>query len=179
MPQEQQNQRAKPAANQPGLLRRIFGSGELSPEVLQAIEIAKREMPDLAPVQPYGLLSRMYGSDAQAYTSPGRNIYMNPAQMQGQSVQDIADILTHEQEHVKQMKERGHSSVGEFLRQAFTGQGPYHQRTDEMSAFQAEKDRRARMGRGGTTATPSFLTGEYNVPQDINLPNPNQNLRRR
>src|SRR3970040_201409 len=165
-PQEQKRQQPK----QQGLLQRIFGSQEMSPEVLQAIEIAKKEIPDLAPVQPYGMLSRLFGSDAQAYTSPGRNIYVNPAQMQGQSPQDIADVLTHEQEHVNQMKQRNSGTVGEFLRQAFTRQGPYHQREDEMAAFQKEKDRRNRMGRSGT-ATPSFLTGQFNVPYDVKLPN--------
>jgi|SRR3970040_1764747 len=163
-----QEQKRKPEKQQ-GLLQRLFGSGELSPEVLQAIEIAKKEIPDLAPVQPYGMLSRMFAPDAQAYTSPGKNIYVNPAQMKGQSVQDITDMLTHEQEHVNQMKQRGSGTAGEFLRQAFTRQGPYHQREDEMAAFQAEKNRRTRMGRS-STATPSFLTGQFNAPYDIHLP---------
>jgi hypothetical protein len=70
------------------------------------------------------------------------------------------------------MRGRGYGAVGEFLKQAFTRQGPYHQREDELAAFQAEKDRRARMSRGGTTSTPSFLTGQFNTPRDIHLTGP-------
>ena len=169
-PQEQQKNQPKP---QKGLLQRIFGSGELSPEVLQAIEVAKKEMPDLAAVEPYGFLSRMLKPNAQAYASPGRTIYLNPSQMQGQSVQDIADTLTHEQEHIKQARTAGTNPVTEFLRMVYSGAGtPYHQREDELAAFQAEKNRRARMNRGGTTAVPSFLTGEFNTPRDIHLTGP-------
>jgi hypothetical protein len=65
-PQEQQKNQPKP---QKGLLQRIFGSGELSPEVLQAIEIAKKEMPDLAAVEPYGFLSRLLSTNEQALVS--------------------------------------------------------------------------------------------------------------
>lgn len=168
MPQEQK----KPAPKRKsGLLQRIFGAGELSSEALKAIEIAKKENPDLAPVEPYGFLSRLLKSDAQAYASPGKRIYLNPEQLKGQSVQDIADTLAHEQEHIKQTRKAGTNPVTEFLRQVYSGIGtPYHKREDELAAFQVEKDRRNRMGRGGMTATPSFLTGEFKVGRDIKLP---------
>lgn len=169
MPQEQKKKEApKP---QRSLFQRIFGSEELSPETLQAIELAKKEIPDLAPVQPYGFLSRILKPDAMAYASPGRSIYLNPRYLQGQSVQDITDTLVHEQEHIKQARSAGTNPVTEFLRQVYSGIGvPYHQREDEMAAFQAEKDRRNKTGRTGISSTPSFLTGEYKTPSDVKLP---------
>jgi hypothetical protein len=170
MPQEQQKQQPK----QQSFLQRFFGSSELSPETLQAIEIAKREMPDMAPVEPYGFLSRMFGSKNQGFVGPGGNtIYLNPAQLQGQSVQDIVDTLTHEQEHVRQAREENRGMLGRWFSQLKEGLSePYHRRPSEMGAFQAERNRRARMGRGGTTAIPSSETGQYYVPRDIHLTGP-------
>lgn len=151
-------------------MQRIFGSGEFSPEILQAIEIAKKEQPDLAPVEPYGFMSRLFKSGALGYASPGRTIYLNPELSKGQTPQDITDTIIHEQEHVKQMRKAGTNPVTEFLREVYAGIGvPYHQREDEMAAFQAEKDRRNKMNRIGT-ASPSFLTGEFKAPYDVRLP---------
>jgi hypothetical protein len=168
----QRQEKAKPAVNtepSSSWLDRIFGSSTSTPEIQQGIDIAKREMPGMAPVKMYGPLSRLMRPDAQAYTSPGRTIYMNPAALAGQTPQDIADTLTHEQEHVRQMSERGYGPTREFLNTVFGEGGPYGGRTDEMLAFQAEKDRRARMRRP-QTAVPRFNSNEFYIPQDINLP---------
>ena len=165
MPQEQK----KSSPKQPGFFQRAFGSEEFSPDVWEAIRIAKQENPDLAPVEPYGLVSRLLQPNAQGYASPGRTIYLNPTQLQGQSVQDIADTITHEQTHIKQSRDSGRSSIGELMRQIYSSSGtPYHQREDEMAAFQAEKDRRNRMGRM-QSAVPLFDTGKFHVPQDVYL----------
>jgi hypothetical protein len=94
---------------------------------------------------------------------------LNPATNAGQSAQDVADTITHEQTHVNQMKDRGHSAVGELLSTMFGEKLPYNQRPDEMEAFQSETARRAKMGRM-QTAIPQFSKPEFYVPQDYNLP---------
>lgn len=160
-----------------GFLSRIFGSDEMTPEMQQGISIARREIPNMAPVQPYGFFSRLLQPKAQAYASPGRTLYLNPNQMQGLSPQDVADTILHEQEHVNQMNQRGYGAGRELLNQMFGGGPtlPYGQRPDEMAAFQAEKNRRYAMGRP-QTPIPSFTNpGQYIIPpSDINLPNPNK-----
>lgn len=157
--------------------QRMFGSGQMTPEMEQGIAIARKENPRLAPVQPYGLLSRLIQPRAQAYASPGRTLYVNPSQLKGSSAQDVADVLTHEQEHVNQMNARGYSPSMELLHQMFSGGPtlPYGQRPDEMGAFQAEKNRRYAMGRP-QMPIPSFINpGTYRIPpSDINLPNRHQ-----
>jgi hypothetical protein len=157
----------------PGLLQKLFGSSEMSPEIKQAIDIARGEDPSLANVSMYGPISRMLLPNAQGYTSPGKNIYLNPNQLQGMNSQDIADTILHEQQHVKQMRERGGNALTELYKEARGSKEPYNQRPDEMAAFQFEKDRRARMGRM-QTATPAFDPkdgfGGYIMPQDVYLP---------
>ena len=168
MPSKQEKEPAKKVNTQPspGILQRLLGSSQFTPEIEEGINIARRENPNLAPVKPYGPLSRMLMSQAQGFTSPARNIYLNPAQLAGSSPQDVADTLIHEQTHVNQM---GPSSLVNFLK-TFEGSDPYHRRPDEMEAFTAEINRRNRMGRS-QTAAPSFMTGEYYVPRgDIHLP---------
>lgn len=165
-----QQQRASSAAVQPsrGLLSRWFGSDELTPEMQEGINIARREIPDLAPVKPYGFFSRMLTPKADAYVSPGNSIYMNPAANMGRSPQEIADIITHEQEHVKQQRQSPYGATGQLLRRIIPSNTPYAERPEEMAAFQAEKERRYRMGRP-QMPIPS-MTGQAYVPQDINLP---------
>lgn len=164
----------KTATPKPSLLQRWFGSGDMSPEMQQGVDIARKENPDLGEVKTYGPISRFLLNQAQAYVSPGKSIYLNPDQLAGMSPEDVADTLTHEQTHVKQMRERSPGFFGpirEMYHEAMGSKEPYYQRPDELAAFQAEKDRRARMGRT-QTASPSFLTGAYNVPTDKYLPTP-------
>jgi len=150
----------------------MFGTDPMTPEMEEGIRIAKQEMPNMPDPQSYGFFSRLLNPNAMAYVSPGSNIYMNPRTNEGQTPQEIADTLTHEMEHVKQNKSEGYGPTMQFLRDVLIPQGePYHRRPDEMAAFQAEKLRRSRMGRM-QTAVPSFSTGEFYVPQDINLPAP-------
>jgi len=160
-----------------GFLSRIFGSEPMTPEIQEGVNIARKENPNMAPVEPYGFFSRLLQPNAQAYASPGRSLYVNPTQMQGLSPQDVADTLTHEQQHINQMQNRGYGPGMELLHQMFGNNSrlPYGQRPDEMDAFQAEKNRRYSMGRT-QTSVPSFTNpGEYYIPQgDINLPNPNK-----
>jgi hypothetical protein len=151
----------------------------MTPEIEQGLAIARKEMPDMGEVETYGPISRLLMNRANAYTSPGRKIYLNPSQLQGYSPEDVADTLTHEQEHVKQMNQRGLNPVMEVLSNSIFGRGmnaaePYHRNPDEMQAFQAEETRRKNMNRGGTTAIPSFETGEYYAPRDIRLRPPEQ-----
>jgi hypothetical protein len=178
MPQEQKAKKSSPVEPSQGFLQRIFGSSPMTPEMEQGLNIARQEMPDLAPVETYGPISRLLMSGANAYASPGKSIYLNPKQLQGYSPEDIADVLTHEQTHIKQMNQRGTNPITEVLSNSIFGRGlnpnePYHRRPDEMEAFQAERDRRLKQGRG-QTAIPSFATGEYYTPRDIRLRPPSQ-----
>lgn len=173
MPQDtKQQQQKSTAAVQPtrGFLSRMFGDDEMTPEMLQGIEIARKENPNLAPIESYGPLSRMVQPKAMGYVSPNNKIYLNPAQ-KGQSAQDWADTLTHEQEHVNQSRSRGYGPTMQLLRSMFMPENlPYGQRPDEMSAFQAERARRSNMGRE-QSPVPSFTNpGQYYIPRDINLP---------
>jgi hypothetical protein len=145
---------------------------EASPEVVKGTQVARKEQPDLGAVQPYGFVSRMMMPTAQAYTSPGRNIYLNSERNEGQSPEEIADTLAHEQTHVKQMQDRGLSPTMEFLNMLINGSEgePYHRRPDEMEAFQVEQERRAKAGRS-QTAIPKFTDGGYYTPDDVRLPN--------
>lgn len=143
----------------------------MTPEMEQGIAIARKENPNLAPVNTYGPLSRFLMNDANAYTSPGRQIYLNPGTMTGFNPQEVADTLMHEQTHVNQMQERGYGPTREFFHYMFGDSGEqYGRRPDEMEAFQTEQRRQARMGRS-PGVMPSFMTGEMYVPQgDIQLP---------
>lgn len=158
-----------------GFLSRIFGTEEFTPEMKQGIEIARKEMPDMAPVEPFGFFSRLMHPKAQGWTSFGNTIYLNPKTTSGYGYgpQDIADVLVHEQEHVRQNKAIGPTK--HFLNLMFGPSLPYGQRPDELAAFQAEKNRRYAMGRP-PFLMPSFTNpGQYIIPpSDINLPNPNK-----
>lgn len=171
--QEEQKKKITPAVKPTeSWLSRFFGS-ELTPEMKQAIEIVKKENPNLAPVETYGPISRLLMSKANAYTSPTGNIYLNPTQLQGYSPQDIADTLTHEQTHVNQIKDRNLNPILETFR-GLTEES-YHRRPDEMEAFKVEMLRRTNQGRG-QTAIPSFLTGEHYTPSDIKLRAPSDEI---
>jgi hypothetical protein len=147
----------------------MFGSDPMTPEMQQGLDIARKENPSLAPVETYGPLSRILQPKAMGYVSPGNTIYLNPAQ-QGQSAQDWADTLTHEQTHINQQKETGYGPTRQFLSSLLGENLPYGQRPNEMAAFQAEKERRSRMNRW-QSPVPSFSNpGEYYIPQDTNLP---------
>jgi hypothetical protein len=162
-----QKRTAQPSS---GFLQRMLGSETFSPEQQQGIDIARKENPSLAPVKPYGPISRILQPNSLAYVSGGSNIYMNTAANEGQSPQDIADTLTHEQTHVNQKS--AHGPTMNFLLSLLdrSNQEGYGRNPDELAAFMAEKDRRARMGRP-QTPIPSFdRPGEFFTPKDINLP---------
>lgn len=166
-----QDSKTKPSsAPSPGLLERLFGTEDFSPEIQEGIRIAKQEMPNMAPVQPYGFFSRLVNPKMLAYVSGGKNIYLNPRTNEGQSPQDIADTLTHEQTHINQRAAEGYGPTMTLLRSMLSPPSqPYERRPEEMEAFQAEKDRRNRMGRP-QSPVPSFSTGDFYVPHDVNLP---------
>lgn len=134
----------------------------------QAVSIAKKERPDLAPVEQYGFWSKMLQPNAQGYASPGGTLYINPAKLQGLNTQDIADTLIHEQTHVDQAKRRGNGTFGELMRQMMGNDGneQYGRRPDEMEAFQNEKNRRYRMGRPQTAIASFQNPTESYIPQE-------------
>ena len=140
----------------------------MTPNIQEGINIARKELPDLDNIQTYGPISRLLmGNKTNAFVSPARQIYLNPSSMAGHSPQDVADTLMHEQTHVRQMNERGQSPLMEFL-STIMGNEQYARRPDEMEAYQAEFERRKRMGRS-QTAIPDFRTGVMKVPTDIHL----------
>jgi hypothetical protein len=137
---------------------------ELPPAMAEGLRLARREIPDLAPVDVYGPISKLTSPNAQAYTSVGRNIYLNPAEMANLTPQQVADTITHEQQHVQQMRARGQGRIGEFFH-TLSESAPYGQRPDEIEAFQAEVARRQRLGRP-QEAIPTFAGG-YRTPREI------------
>lgn len=169
MPEPQKKAAAKEPSR--GLLSRMFGSDPMTPEMEEGLRIARKENPNLAPVEPYGFFSRFLQPKAMGYVSPGNTIYVNPNQV-GQSPQDWADTLAHEQTHVNQQQSQGYGPTMQLLRSMLSPTRlPYGQRPDEIEAFQVEKERRARMGRP-QSPIPSFTGNDYFIPQDINLPLP-------
>lgn len=151
------------------LMERFSGQPQLPPDIQEAINIAKKERPDLADVETYGPISKMLLGRAQGYISPGKTIYLNPDQLKGLGKQDIADTIIHEQTHVDQMNRKGQGALGKIWEMMTTPNEPYGQRPDEIEAFQVEQHRRDRMRRP-QTAVPSFTTpGEYRIPSDIHL----------
>src|SRR5690348_17183066 len=115
----------------PSLIERLFGSTPMTPEMEQGIAIARKENPNIGQINSYGPLSRLLMSDAQAYTSPSRTIYLNPNQLIGNSPQDVADTIVHEQQHVNQMVNRGGNTLTELYNELKGSIEPYYQRPDE------------------------------------------------
>lgn len=142
------------------------GSESLPPAIAQGVAIARQEQPDLAPIETFGPVSRALMSRALGYLSPGGTIYLNAPALEGQSPQDVADTVLHENVHAGQYRERG---TLQALLNTLLPQEPYHRRSDEMAAYAMERKRRQRMGRQ-EVPVPSFLTGEYITPEDILLP---------
>jgi hypothetical protein len=104
---------------------------------------------------------------AQAAATPFGNIRYDPTQLEGQSAQDVADTLLHEYTHVKQMKPRG--VIGQILQMVTEKNLPYGQRPDEIEAWQAERQRRNRMGRTKYDGAPEFSTSNQSTRGDIAL----------
>lgn len=174
MPQQEKQSKVAAASNVgPSLsfLDKLLGAEPMTPNMVEGMNIARKEIPDLAPIETYGYLSRLTHPNTMGYASAGNTIYLDPRTNAGQTPQEIADTITHEMEHVKQNRNDGYGPTMRFLRDMFIPQNlPYAQRPDEMAAYQAEKQRRSRMGRM-QSAMPSFEGGFY-MPHDVNLPAP-------
>lgn len=150
----------------PGLLERIFGSGKFNPTMQQGIELAKKENPNLGDVQPYGFFSRLLQGNNEAYTSPGRTVYLNTDHFQnGYTPQDIATTLAHEQSHVQQMRDRALNPMDETVHQLGNIFYPYQQNPDEVAAYSNDVAR-ARALHMGDPPIPDFVTGEMRPPLD-------------
>lgn len=154
---------------EPSLLQKIFGYGEMSPEIQQGIAIAKKEHPNMPTPSRMGLLGRVFSpAGALAITTPMSSISMNDSLLQGYNPQDIADILTHENTHIEQNKREG--LLGGMYRNAQDINTPYFQRPNEVEAYRATSMRQERMG-NQVDPVPSVLGGFYK-PHDINLDHP-------
>jgi hypothetical protein len=169
MPQQPEKKNLVNVEPTPGLMERLFGSNRLSPEQQQGLDMARKYNPNIQAdtVKPYGFVSKLMQPNAIGYTSPGQGIYLNQGQ-QGQSANDWASTIIHEQTHADQMKNRGYGPTREFLHEMFGGNSPYHRRPDEMEAFQREKD--FNNSRRMQSVVPNFETGQFYVPMDKNLP---------
>lgn len=146
---------------------------DVKDQFARARVLMKTEMPAEeagASIEPMGLLGRLAVPGAQALTNPlTGNITYNPATNIGRSDAEIADTLLHELTHRKQIMARSiPQRIGSMLADAMLSGLPYHQRPDEMAAFEAEI-RRA-VGQGRSNYTPSFATGEMTRQADIDLP---------
>lgn len=176
---------ARPVSTpEPGVLQRLIAalvpqkvapsSSGLPANVQEAMRILKAEEPDFDPsiVGPKTgfpvVGSFQVPPGAQAAATPFGNIRYDPAQLDGQDPQDVADTLLHEYTHVKQAQPRG--VIGQILQMVSERALPYGQRPDEIEAWQAEKLRRARMGRTKYDGSPEFTReGEQNTRGDIAL----------
>lgn len=143
--------------------------------VQQGIDIAKKQIPNMADVEMYGPIDRltMSGTAAlpiQGYTSVTGKIRLNPTAIASSTLDDIADTIIHEQQHVNQIHQRG-GTLAEIWRRITNPDGtlPYGQRPDELGAFQGAEDAAYAAGRQ-PSARPSFdQPGVYFQPQDVNL----------
>lgn len=156
-------------SNQPSLLQKIFGYGQMSPEIEEGIRIAKSENPNMPTPTRMGLLAKMFTpSNALAATYPFRNISMNENMLKGHTPQEVADTLAHENTHVQQMRNDG--VLGQIYRGYQESQTPYWEKPSEVEAFRSTANRQK--ARGATVEPILSVTGGYYSPQDVNLPLP-------
>lgn len=155
---------------EPSLLQKIFGYGQMSPEIEQGIAIAKREHPNMPTPTRMGLLGHMVSpANAQAITSSITNgISLNDSILKGYTPQDIADILEHENTHVEQARRNG--ILANNYQMIQDKDTPYYQRPNEVEAFRATGARQERMG-NYVEPVPSVL-GKFYTPHDVNLSHP-------
>lgn len=175
--------RPLPQQPEPGFLEKILSAmgqkrsapsvdSSLPANVQEAMKILQAEEPDFDPsiVGPKtgfpGVGMMQVPPGAQAAATPFGNIRYDPAALEGQQPEDVADTLLHEYTHVKQMQPRG--VVGQIL-QMVSERLPYGQRPDEIEAWQAERNRRARMGRTKYDGAPEFSTSVQSTRGDIPL----------
>lgn len=161
----------------PGVLDRLIaalkGAGDepFAPNVQEGLRLLQQEEANFDPsiVRPKsgGIIGAFHvPKGAEASATPFGNIRVDTGMMVGKNPQEVADTLLHEYTHVKQMKPRG--VIGQILH--ILGEDlPYGQRPDEMEAFQAEADRRTRMGRAPLYGTPHFLDATQETRGDIAL----------
>lgn len=94
------------------------------------------EMPDVKANPPRSNQNLPMNQAARTDPLTG-NVDYNPFVLQTMSPDDREQTLTHEMTHVGQRQEHPIMSV----LKSFLPQGPYHQRDNEMEAFQAERNR--------------------------------------
>jgi len=144
-----------------GILQKL-GLASNKPNPNQSIDDAvqkglvkvRKEMPDMAGKKvgsSSGSLARFFmPSTAQAVTNPFTgNVTYNPEALKGSSQDEIENMLTHEFTHSRQTDNTPfYKILGElFQRDARVPEGttglkdPYHWRSRELEAFQAERDR--------------------------------------
>lgn len=171
-----------------------------SPTVDQQIALAKQrvqqEMPDVADtsVSPMGFLGGLRRG-AQAVTSPFTgSVSYNPSALEGQSQDNIDQIMAHELTHSRQAQQMPwyekatqpltglKNSLGDIL-QGATGSRlglgySYGQRPEELEAFQTENDRMLKLGLPGQVRDPgSTFSGTSNYWGDISLPSSVKGLK--
>ena len=121
------------------------------------------EQPDAANavIQPAGLIDSALNWIAPAYMSTNGStgeISYYPKSLEGLSTQEIADLLTHELTHRKQV----------LTNSVIRGGEDYWRRPSEIAAYESQVRRAVGQGRG--TSTPSFETGQDVYQTDTFLP---------
>lgn len=124
-----------------------------------SINKVKKEMPDVSDVdvQPTGFFGRLLsgGGDAsgtRAVASPWTgNVSYNPGAMSKLSPDEMDNVFTHELTHSRQIRNtpylgRAANVFKSMLPGFLGGDESYTQRPREMEAYQAERDRTARLG---------------------------------
>ena len=124
----------------------------------------KNEKPKVVdtPVTNFGLFGRMKQSAvgpgnflAGIYNPLSNQVEMNP-ELKG--TEDYNDTLTHEMVHARQRQDLG---LMKYLMSIMTEKEPYERRGSELEAFQAEDDRRMKLG-----LPPSYGKPLFNQPPD-------------
>lgn len=110
-----------------------------------AIKKVREEQPDMqdTPIEPAGFFGRMLRPDAQAITNPFTgSVSYNPDNMGNMGQDELENTFTHELAHTRQVQQQPYlSRFTGMLRSMMPVSEQYHERPNEMEAFQAERNR--------------------------------------
>ncbi len=143
-------------------------------QVTDAMNLVAREQPaataGMPAPQQAGWFNQLLDVLTPSYMSTdphSGDISYYPKHLEGKSTQEVADLLTHELTHRKQVKAGTVDVTGGG---GALGSTPYYRRPAEIAAFEAQV-RRA-VGQGRSTVIPSFENGADLYMADTNLPMP-------
>lgn len=150
------------------------------PDYQKSIKKIQKENPDVAnvKVKPGNWFDRMMtGSSVRATASPWTgNVTYFPERMQKEGMSDdqIDNTFHHELQHSRQTLGMNPMQRLMSVGRSMLGQEPYGERPRELEAFQAERDRSARLG----LRVPSPYTGARDIQLPAERPMPPISKRR-